>query len=262
MPLTITIACFPRLTAALVACLLATLTSVPAHASGTTLTISPATSDVQPGDHLRLQVVLNTDTPTRGLQFGISYDPQLIQIDDVSMGPFYSDWADSAGAGTTSIPFVADNSAGRISIGGVAVLGGEPDSGATGSGVVLNLQATAREGSTGQSSLQFMNVVVSNAFARAIPEVAATGAVLQVGGASAEPGAPAPQLFGPTPGPTSPTLSMAALPPSTDTPPATSSAPAWPLVAALAVGVGVVTYGLAIGLSHLLALRSHRRGPS
>jgi hypothetical protein len=247
-----------NLTAVLLILLIAALPVRPVSASGTSLTVSPPTSDLEPGEHIHLQVVLNTEAPSRGLQFGMTFDPAVIQIDDVSVGSFYADWASSVGAGTTSIPFVPDNTSGRISIGGVAVLGGQPDAGATGSGVVLNLEATARGGGTGQSLLRFNDVVVSSAQARDLPEVAATGAVLQVG-PSAAARAPAQQTFGPTPGPTSGSLAMAAMPSASDAQSATSTpAVAWPLVAALAIGVGLATYALIMGVSRLLALRPKR----
>src|SRR5262245_13475145 len=66
------------------------LAPLPASADGgTSLVVSPSTPTVNPGDSFQVNIVINTDTPTRGLQLGMTYDPKLVQVDQVLPGPFY-----------------------------------------------------------------------------------------------------------------------------------------------------------------------------
>src|ERR1700737_3382300 len=66
-------------------------------AAGTNLVIKPSSTSVNPGDSFRVDVVLTTDTPTRGVQFGLIYDASLVQIEQVTPGPFYTRWSDANG---------------------------------------------------------------------------------------------------------------------------------------------------------------------
>src|ERR1700738_4078083 len=109
-------------------------------AAGTNLVINPSSASVNPGDSFQVDVVLTTDTPTRGVQFGLMYDARLVQIEQVTPGLFYSRWSDAnGGQGAAVMPFQPHNEAGRLSTGAIALLGGPVD-GPTGSGTVLSLQ--------------------------------------------------------------------------------------------------------------------------
>lgn len=166
---------------------------VSAAARGTSLVITPPTRSVSPGESFQVDIVINTDAPTRGVQFGMTYDPRLIQIDQVVPGPFYQAWSDAHdGQGAAVLPFQAQNGTGKLSVGAIVLLGGPVD-GPTGSGTVLSLHMTARSGATGRSPLLLTDVIVSSPQAESIPDVTWTGSVVGVG--------LAPEAVGPPPEP-------------------------------------------------------------
>ena len=105
-----------------------------AHAATTSVTLQPQAYVANPGDHFNVDVVLTSDVPTRGVQFGLRFDPTVVQIDKVADGTYYQSWAQSNGAqASTVVAFKPDNTAGTVSVGGIAVLGGA-GGGPTGAG--------------------------------------------------------------------------------------------------------------------------------
>jgi hypothetical protein len=231
---------------------------VAAQAAPATLSITPATSTARPGERFNLQVLLTSDVPTRGLQLGLKFDPQVVQVDDVSAATFYSDWASMNGGSTTVIPFIADNTQGKVSIGGIAVLGGPELGGPSGAGPVLNLELTARAPQSGQTTLEFTDVVVSTAEARSVPTVSTTGAAIVVDSSA---GAAAPQ-----PPVQDFNVEPSGMPAPVHVPPEgpSASAPNWVLVGGLSLLVGLLTYALIVFGQAALArvpLRGLRRRP-
>jgi hypothetical protein len=113
------------------------LSAVPqAHASSTSVTFQPPTVSVNPGESFKLDVVVTSDTSARALQFGLRYDPSVVQIDKVTDGTYFQTWARGIGAqAITAVPFRPDNANGTLSVGGISILGGPAGStGPTGSG--------------------------------------------------------------------------------------------------------------------------------
>jgi hypothetical protein len=170
-----------------------TLVPTPAGAAGgTSLVVSPSTNSVNPGDSFQVDIVIHTDAPTRGLQLGMTYDPHLVQIDQVLPGPFYQAWSDAHdGQGAAVLPFQPQNGDGRLNVGAIVLLGGPVD-GPTGTGTVLSVRMTARDGVQGRTSLLLTDVIVSSPQAESIQDVSWTGGVVGVG--------LAPEAIGPPPG--------------------------------------------------------------
>jgi hypothetical protein len=112
----------------------------------------------------------------------LKFDPSLVQIDRVSNGSFYANWANAKGGSMANpVPFRPNNERGEVPPGAVIVLGGPPQDGATGSGTVLSLQMVARAGVAGRGAIDFSTGVVSSAGAQTIPNVMATGGLVFVG---------------------------------------------------------------------------------
>ena len=154
------------------------------HAAGASLSMVPATIALKPGASTDVFVVLTSDVPTRGIQLGLKYDPRIINIDHISDGTFYQGWASSQGLkASTMIPFKADNSKGSVTVGTTVILGGKPGQGATGSAPILIVSLTALAGATGQTTLDFVNVIVSDSATvpSGIPGVTASGCAIGVG---------------------------------------------------------------------------------
>jgi hypothetical protein len=162
------------------------LVAGPAAAASTSVSLAPATKSVQPGDNIDLDVVINSDTASRGIQFGLTFDPAVVQVSKVTLGGFYRDWAKSnkATAGIV-IPFRPDNQKGRLVDGGIVILGGAATDGPTGNGTALTVSFTAKPGANGTAKIEFVDLQVSSTTAQNIPGVVVTGAVVGVGAAGA-----------------------------------------------------------------------------
>jgi hypothetical protein len=153
-----------------------------ANAAGASVTLSPAISTVKPGDHFRIDVVVTTDAPTRGLQLGIKFDPSLLQIDRVQNGPFYASWATAnGGQAANPVPFRPNNNTGNVPPGAVVIIGGPASAGPAGSGAALTLQMTARDNVNGRAPVEISTGVISSAQAQSIPNVVQTGGLVFVG---------------------------------------------------------------------------------
>jgi hypothetical protein len=152
------------------------------NAAGASVTLNPAISTVKPGDHFRIDVVVTTDAPTRGLQLGIKFDPRLVQIDRVQNGPFYAGWASAnGGQAANPVPFRPNNNTGDVPPGAVIILGGPPQAGPSGNGPALTLQMTARDNVNGRAPVEISTGVISSVQAQSMPNVVQTGGLVFVG---------------------------------------------------------------------------------
>jgi len=136
-----------------------TITSIPSNAH---ISISPAIQVVtSAGSTFDLNVVINTDKPTRGAMAAVTFDPSVLKCTGVDEGTFYSTWATANHASTTVYPAPAvDNTAGKVSDTAVIIISTAPSGGPTGSGVFLKLHFIAK--STGISAITLSDVVLSS----------------------------------------------------------------------------------------------------
>ncbi len=138
-------------------------TPAPTHASNSILSIVPASTNVNPGDSFDISVRFNTDIPTWGIQFEITYNPSLVEITGVQMGSFYQEWASQNGAESMMIPSPApDNSRGVLPTFSVIILGAESGKGPVGEGEVVLLNAKAKPGVKGSVEFKLSQVQVSD----------------------------------------------------------------------------------------------------
>lgn len=141
-------------------------TPLPTQWSDTTVAIEPSAASINPGEEFELAITIQTDAQTRGIQFELIFDPNLVELyDGYQEGDFYRNWASSAGATTIVIPQpVIDNTAGKVSLSAVAILGAAPGAGgATGSGEILTLRGKAKDGTNGTAIFKLNQVIVSDA---------------------------------------------------------------------------------------------------
>jgi hypothetical protein len=229
--------------------------SVHAQTGGTSVTLRPSAPTVAPGANFDIDVLINSDTATRGAQFGVTFDPHLVRFSSADAGEFYSDWADAHdGQATIAVPFRAAVNAAQTSVGAVAILAGDAG-GPSGSGRLLRMSFAALPGASGPVYFGFDNLKISSAQARSLPVITATGAGVGVG-LSTAPAAPTPF-----------TVVAEAAAPATDdaAPPAPASAqsqasplavltnvPGWVLVLVLSVAAGALTYALLYGGAALI----------
>ena len=125
------------------------------------VTISPPGKDVEAGESFTLDVVINTEIPSRGAQCLLTYDATKIYCTAVTEGNFYKDWAEANGCSTLIVPApVIDNENGKVAIAGVAVLG-TTKGGAKGKGILFTYHFDAI--ASGKISPTLSNVIVSDA---------------------------------------------------------------------------------------------------
>jgi hypothetical protein len=150
-----------------------------------TLTIVGPTGPIAPGARFDAQVVLNSPVVSRGVQFGLSYDPQLIQITGVDEGDYYRSWAQANGASTALVPGVnVDAQNGWLTTLGIALLGGTRTAGPSGTGTLAVVHLQALAGTSGTPTLTFQDVLMSvpyGAGVAALPAVQVTDGALTVG---------------------------------------------------------------------------------
>jgi hypothetical protein len=195
------------------------------------LSISPTATAVNPGDQFTLDVVVTTDIVTRGLQFGLSFDPSLVQVNSVDEGTFYKSWADSNGE--TSIadpPWTVDNTSGTVSIGSVALLappssdpGAVDTNGPSGSGTAATITLTAAQGVNNVATLTLSSVVINgvqNGLYLAIPSPTVTNGQVTIGEVTLTPTPTVTETF--LPGTGTPTETATFLP-GTGTPTVTAT---------------------------------------
>lgn len=127
----------------------------------TIVAITPQAESVSVGSAVIAEVTISTTLATRGMAFGLTFDPMVLRCEGVDQGAFYRDWAESHGASVSVYPrAICNNTAGSVSDMGVVVLGGGTTGGPTGKGVVAIYRFTAL--APGNSPLTLVNVEVSD----------------------------------------------------------------------------------------------------
>jgi hypothetical protein len=109
-----------------------------------TMSLSIANRNIKAGDKFSVDVVVNTQLIVRGGQVGLTFDPTLMQCDDVVEGSYLKDWAIANGIDTMIIPQPGiDNVSGQVSDIGVVLIGMQNLGGPTGTGVLATYHFTA-----------------------------------------------------------------------------------------------------------------------
>ena len=139
-------------------------TEIPTQMSDTTLAVVPSKTQVNPGDVFDLNITIQTNAQTRATQFDITFDPKLVEFtSDFQEGDFYKSWAADRGATTVVIPQpVPDNTAGKVKLTGIAILGAAAGTGGpTGKGTLMTLHVKAK--AVGVVVFRLGNVIVADA---------------------------------------------------------------------------------------------------
>lgn len=138
-------------------------TPLPTLASNTTLSIVPESTSVKPGDSFNISVVIDTDVPTWGLQFGVSFDPNLVEITGVQESSFYKAWATENGVETMMIPNPnPDNNKGLVPSFAIILLGAPRNQGPVGQGELATLNAKVKPNAKGKVEFRLIQVQISD----------------------------------------------------------------------------------------------------
>lgn len=152
-----------------------TLTVIPIGCSGSTtagtaVSLLLAERNVEEGQSFTVEVQIETDTPCRGAEFVLSFDPTLMKCESVSEGNFFADWAVARGGSTLMVPQspAIDNSQGLVATLGIAIMGGGTG-GPTGSGTLCTYNFTGL--TSGMASPTLSGVVVVDETGQSITDV-------------------------------------------------------------------------------------------
>jgi hypothetical protein len=160
------------------------------------------TGAIAPGSSFDVQVRFDCPVATRGAQFGLSFDPRLVEAAGVDEGDYYRGWGTQNGASTVLVPGVQiDAQRGWVRTLAIALLGGPGELGPVGSGVLATAHFQAKAGTSGNATIALENVVVSqlqaNGTLASAPSVQVIGVAIAIGTGSGPAAQPTPYLMGP-----------------------------------------------------------------
>ncbi|MGB8214045.1 MAG: hypothetical protein WCE68_10850, partial [Anaerolineales bacterium] len=124
------------------------------------VSVGTFTQPVAVGQNFDVVVNINTSQPSFGAQVDLKFDPSLVKCDSADLGTFYSDWATAHSLVTSSTAPTCDNTNGIATGGNIAIIGGTPGTGPTGSGSLFVLHFTAL--AAGTSALTPKNEIISD----------------------------------------------------------------------------------------------------
>ena len=152
-----------------------------AHAATASISFSPSTSNVasvSAGQTITVDVMANTDTPTLGWQFGVSWDPAVVSLTtaDLSKDDFLKTYAAGvSGASVFSQPGTINNTTGQLSPGGDAILGAGSNPGPQGSGRLATL--TFHAIANGSTALTLTPGATTGSFLSGVPTTLNNGLI-------------------------------------------------------------------------------------
>lgn len=152
--------------------------------------IDPAEITRPAGDEFVVNVAVEGVQEAGAFELVVRYDPALVQVEEVELGPFLAvEGRTVVPLGTSINPISGEARAGALTVGS--------GTGASGSGVLVTLRVTALRG--GEGSLELTNVRLVNTEAELIPTTVSGGRVIFTGGVVVPTNTPAPATAIPEP---------------------------------------------------------------
>jgi hypothetical protein len=130
-------------------------------AGGTTISFTPDTVQVDPGQSFTLEIALDSGTFMRGASCTINFDPDMLECVSVTEGDIFQGWAGTHGAETIAYPKPnLTKTPGSVDT-GISIMGGNetPDLDGPDSGVFLVCEFKAKSGVNGTTSITLSEVV-------------------------------------------------------------------------------------------------------
>jgi hypothetical protein len=128
--------------------------------SGLTMRIDPAINNVEAGQPFIVNVMIDGAVNVGAFQFDLIYDPAVVTVTDVALGPFVG----STGRTAQPVGPTIDNRAGTLAFGAFSF---GSTAGPAGTGVLATVRFRAED--PGTSALGLQNVVVTDPMANAQP---------------------------------------------------------------------------------------------
>ena len=147
--------------------------------TGTTqLSVSPSSQTVSEGESFTLDIYVQPGEPINGVALALSYDPNLIQADELTEGNLFEDFT------TFFNPGNIDNTAGAInSIYGLTV---PATNTVTNPGIFCNISFTAQS-NTGTSTIHLFDACITNIQGECISDINLNDGTITVGSGSNHP---------------------------------------------------------------------------
>jgi hypothetical protein len=154
--------------------------TLPAQAAVCSVSASPSLSTISPGSAFDVNIIINTDSPTRGFQFAVTWDPTKVQCNSVTKGTYFDAFAAANNGDVFYLPAnaAADNTAGRFPKNTNTIPSGSPTCqnvsltgangpngtylGPTGSGTAFVLHMTALGTGSGTVSFILSNIILGD----------------------------------------------------------------------------------------------------
>ncbi len=149
------------------------------------LLVSTSTQTLDPGEHFTIDMIIENGVPSRGIQFNLLFDPAIVQVDKVTEGNHYKDWAERKEGSTFLAPGTIDNEKGFIKDVALVLVGGD-ESGQTGKGTAVTVHMTAKEGIAGTSLLKLSNVIIIDKHGNKLTGIETESSQIDIG----QPGTP------------------------------------------------------------------------
>lgn len=165
-------------------------TAIQASPGEVSMSISISQNQIGPGDNFTVNVIENTDIPSRGAQCALSFDPSAVTCDSATVGDLYSTWANNNSCQTVDFPSqpTIDNTAGSVSAVGVAIMGEDAGmqktgipGGVTGQGIFYSFVMTANAGVSKTVTFTLSDVEVDSSNAREIQGVTINNGTVSIG---------------------------------------------------------------------------------
>ena len=183
-----------------------TQTETPA---GNVSVVGPAQTVIV-GDVFTASIMINLNVPSRAAQFGLDFNPAILQCQAANEGTFYKSWATSHGASSVVYPHpTCNNTTGDLSDMGITLAGGTTGAGPSGSGLLASVRFKALAAGTSALTLKDITVADVSSSAQRLP-ISTTNVQLIVLAGSGATSTPTPTATGTTNTGSSPTPSATA----------------------------------------------------
>ncbi len=143
--------------------------SVPS--SGASLSVAFDKPSVNPGEAFLINILLETNVPSRGAQCSLKFDPSVMEYNGFNEGNFYKDWAVANGVTTFVFPSepAVDNAKGSMTPISINIMGLSKqestsgiNGGAKGKGAFGSFKMTARAGVNKRTEVSLCDYFISD----------------------------------------------------------------------------------------------------
>jgi len=155
--------------------------------AATTVSISPHTSPVSPGDTFNIEITVDPEVPIAGMQFNLIFNGSIVRVNSVTEGDLFK----QTGANTFFNPGSINNAAGSVTNVYGCIMGKRNVS-TPGTFAIIGVTASKSNAAPGTYPLELTNVKISDTRGNAVPIIVKNGTIIMQTTASSKTPAPSP----------------------------------------------------------------------